>query len=387
MTTASTAITERMPVRPSSKGGVAVSNVSERAFDDVFSDLPSSQQGTPAAPKRRRRWAIVLGALATVLLLFTGGGYLVVHRVTSTWDQNIERIEDPFKAIPDDVRPQTDPNAGDAVNILLLGSDSRVSAGDPAQWATGAQRTDAIMLLHLPANRKGAYLMSIPRDSWVKVPGHGTTKINAAFSWGGPTLMVQTVEQLTGVRINHLAIVDFDGFKQITDALGGVTITVPKTVSSSQGTIKAGTYTMDGETALTYVRQRYNLPGGDFDRVKRQQNWIRAVMVKLMSQGTLTNPLKLNEAMNGLTKALSIDDAFTTNEMRDLALSSRNLRPSDVKFFTVPVAGTGWSPDHKQSIVKLDTTADAELWQAVRKDQVGAWITTQGQETLGSTVR
>lgn len=366
-----------------------MSNVSERASDDVFSDLPSSQQDEPGAPKRRgrRRWAIVLGVFATVLLLFAGGGYLVVHRVTSAWDKNIERIADPFKAIPEDVRPQTDPNAGDAVNILLLGSDSRVSAGDPAQWATGAQRTDAIMLLHLPADRKGAYLMSIPRDSWVKVPGQGTAKVNAAFSWGGPTLMVRTVEQLTGVRINHLAIVDFDGFKQITDALGGVTITVPKTVSSSQGTIKAGTYTMDGETALTYVRQRYNLPGGDFDRVKRQQNWIRAVMVKLMSQGTLTNPIKLNEAMNALTKALSIDDAFTSDEMRNLALSSRSLRPGDVKFFTVPVAGTGWSPDHKQSIVKLDAAADADLWQAIRKDQVGAWITKHKPETLGSTVR
>jgi LCP family protein required for cell wall assembly len=365
-----------------------VSNVSERTFDNVFSDFPSSRQSAPRPPKRKRRWLIVLTVFAVVIALFVGGGYFAYEQITAGWNKNIERLGDPFKDIPTDTRPLTDPNAGDAVNILMLGSDSRVSAGDPTQWAVGAQRTDAIMLFHIPADRKSAYVMSIPRDSWVSIPGHGTAKINAAFSWGGPTLMVQTVEQLTKVRIDHLAIVDFDGFKQITDALGGVTITVPKTVTSTkQGTIKAGTYTMDGETALTYVRQRYNLPGGDFDRVKRQQNWIRAVMVKLMSQGTLTNPLKLNDAMNALTKSLSIDDAFTFNEMQDLALSSRSLRAGDVKFFTVPVAGTGWSPDHKQSIVNLDTTADAGLFDAVRKDQVGQWITEHKTETLGNTVR
>jgi LCP family protein required for cell wall assembly len=274
------------------------------------------------------------------------------------------------------------------VNILMLGSDSRVSAGDPSQWAAGAQRTDAIMLLHLTADRKSAYVMSIPRDSWVNVPGHGTNKVNSAFSLGGPTLMVQTIEQLTNVRIDHVTIVDFEGFKQITDALGGVTITVPKTVTSDkQGTIKAGTYTMDGETALTYVRQRYNLPGGDFDRVKRQQNWIRAVMLKLMSQGTLTNPFKLNSAMNALTKSLSIDDAFTSDEMRDLALSARGLRAGDVTFLTVPVAGTGWSPDHEQSIVNLDKEAGAGLFEAIRKDEVGTWMASNTTNTLGDTVR
>ena len=302
-------------------------------------------------------------------------------------ERNIRRMGDPFKDIPTKVRPSTDPVAADAVNILMLGSDSRVSAGDPTQWAVGAQRTDAIMLFHIAADRKSAYVMSIPRDSWVAIPGHGTAKINAAFSWGGPSLLVRTVEQVTGIRVDHLAIVDFDGFKQITDALGGVTITVPETVSSSQGTIRAGTYTMDGQTALTYVRQRYNLPGGDFDRVKRQQNWIRAVMVKLMSQGTLTNPFKLNDAMTALTRSMEVDDAFTFDQMQDLALSARGLRAADVRFFTVPVAGTGWSPDHQQAIVHLDPAADAVLWQAVRTDRVGAWIAAHRPELLGATVR
>jgi LCP family protein required for cell wall assembly len=371
-----------------------VSDIEQRIFgdEDVIQDAPGTPAppGTPPSPPpphKRRRWPIVLGVLGTIAALLAGTGYYAYNQTVSHWNSNIERFGDPFKAIPQADRPTAEPAAAQAVNILMVGSDSRVDAGNPKSWSVGAQRTDAIMLLHIAADHQSAYVMSIPRDSWVTIPGHGTAKINAAFSWGGPSLMVQTIESLTGVRIDHVAIVDFEGFKQITDALGGVTITVPQTVSSFQGTIKAGTQNMDGATALTYVRQRYNLPGGDFDRVKRQQNWIRAVMVKLMSSGTLTDPFKLNDAMNALTSSVSVDSAFTFNEIKDLALSSRDLRAGDVKFFTVPVAGTGWSPDHQQSIVNLAPAEDATLWTAVRKDQVSTWLATHDADSLGSVVR
>ncbi len=367
----------------------------ENAPDDAFGQL--FQDVDPAGrtrPKRRRRWlhgwrgaVTALGVVVGLLGLLVVGGLVGLAQLKAGYNRNIERFGDPFKAIPQAARPTPEAGTTGATNILLLGSDSRVSAGDPSQWTVGAQRTDAIMIVHIPADRKGAYIISIPRDSWVTIPGHGQAKINAAFSWGGPTLMVQTVESVTGVRIDHVAIVDFDGFKQITDALGGVTITVPQTVSSSQGTIKAGTYTMDGTTALTYVRQRYNLPGGDFDREKRQQNFLRAVMVKLMSKGTLTDPLKLNDVLGALTKSLSTDDSFSIDQMQNLAVSLRDVRSGDVKFLTVPVSGTGWSPDHQQSIVVLAKQADASLWQSVRKDAVGDWIGSNNANLLGATVR
>lgn len=330
---------------------------------------------------------VVLGIISGLLGLLAVGGVVALERLKAGYNRNIERFGDPFQALPQSSRPTPEPGTADATNILLLGSDSRVSASDPSQWTVGAQRTDAIMVVHVPADRKGAYIISIPRDSWVAIPGHGHAKINAAFSWGGPTLMVRTIESITGVRIDHVAIVDFDGFKQITDALGGVTISVPKTVSSSQGTIKAGTYTMDGATALTYVRQRYKLPGGDFDREKRQQNFLRAVMTKLMSKGTLTDPLKLNHVLGALTKSLSTDDSFSIDQMQGLAVSLRNVRARDVAFLTVPVSGTGRSPDHQQSIVVLAEKADAALWQSVRQDAVAGWLADNDADLLGDTVR
>jgi LCP family protein required for cell wall assembly len=383
-----------------------VSQVSDYTFDDLFGGPPAPDQrdgggghpsgkgprrgsdGSPdrhAGRRRGRRWPLVLSLLLVIVATAAASTWLVVQRTTSSWGRQVTRIESPFTAIPS--RPATDPTAGQALNVLVLGSDSRISAGDPQQWEAGAQRTDAIMIVHVTSDRKAAFVMSIPRDSWVNIPGHGTAKINAAFSWGGPPLMVQTVERLTGVRLDHFAIVDFDGFKQITDALGGVTITVPKTVTSAkQGTIKAGTSTMDGETALTYVRQRYNVPGGDFGRVKRQQNWIRAVLVKLKGINPVTDPAAFDRAVSALSAASEVDEGLTPQLIQDLAVDLQHMGPHDIRFFTVPVDGTGWSPDHKQSIVVLNTAVDAELWSAIRKDRIADWVTVRKPDSLGSIV-
>ena len=337
----------------------------------------------PQRPRRRtRRVLLVLTALVLVLV---GGGVLAAARLQGNLDRNIERFGDPFAAIPAASRPAAAP-AG-AMNILLLGSDSRVSAGDPSQWTAGAQRTDAIMVLHVPADRGAAYVTSIPRDSWVPIPGHGTAKINAAFSFGGPSLMVRTVEQLTKVRIDHVVIADFEGFTKLTDAVGGVTITVPKATHDERISLQAGKQQMDGETALKYVRQRHNLPGGDFDRVKRQQNWIRAVARQAMSAGTLTNPLRLNRALDALTRSVATDSGFSIGEMRDLALSMRSVRSNDLTFMTAPIAGTGWNADHTQAIVLLDKPAGRGLWKAMAADRTAGWVRDNRDAVTGTSVR
>jgi LCP family protein required for cell wall assembly len=326
---------------------------------------------------------VVVGLAAIVVLLGVagvGGALWWQHDL----DANIERFPDPFVSIPSENRaPKPAPRA---VNLLLLGSDSRISAGDPSAWVRGAQRTDAIMVAHVPADRAGVTITSIPRDSWVDIPGYGRNKINAAFSFGGPTLMVRTVEKYTQVRIDHLVIVDFQGFKEITDALGGVEITVPRGTSDEIGDVPAGSHRMDGETALRYVRQRKSLPGGDFDRVKRQQNWIRAVGQKALARGTLTSPRKLGGALDSLTRSIATDETFTVGTMRSLALSLRQVRSGDLTFLTAPVAGTGWSPDGKQAIVLLDGEANRSLWKAVRNDALPAWTTTHPRAGLGRSV-
>jgi LCP family protein required for cell wall assembly len=341
----------------------------------------------PEVPERSRRVRRILVRLllAVLALSFVLGGAAVVAAVwlQNKYDNNVERFGDPFAGIPAASRPA--PAPANVQNILLLGSDSRVSAGDPTKWQSGAQRTDAIMVAHIPADRSGVQIVSIPRDSYVEIPGHGKNKINAAFSFGGPQLMVQTVEKLTKVRIDHVVIVDFTGFTQITDALGGVTINVAEATKDERSSFAAGPQRMDGEQALKYVRQRHNLPGGDFDRVKRHQNWIRAVARETLDRGTLTNPLQLNRVLDATTKTIATDDGFSVGEMRSLALSARSMRASNLQFLTAPVEGTGWAG--KASIVVLDESANTDLWKAMAADRMAPWIADHEGALLPSAVR
>jgi LCP family protein required for cell wall assembly len=355
-------------------------------------DGSASTTGTPTTvPKRRRRrlrrlW-ISLAIIFGLLLAAVAGGAWWARSFTAQLDRNIERFGDPFAPLPADRPTKPAGEAAKALNILLLGSDSRISAGDPSQWVAGAQRTDAIMIMHVDAARTGATIMSIPRDSWVEIPGHGNAKINAAFSWGGPTLMVRTVEKYTHVRIDHVVMIDFEGFKALTDSLGGVTINVAKATHDEAGSFEAGPQRMDGATALRYVRQRHNLPGGDFDRVQRQQNWIRSIMREALAKDSLTDIPTMTDVLSDVTKAIATDEGFSFGQMRDLVWSMRHVHENGVRFFTAPVKGTGWSPDGKQSIVLLDQKKNAGLWAAVVQDNLGGWIRDNDPALLGEVVR
>ena len=312
-------------------------------FDDVAAPTEPVAPAGPGQHRRRRpRWPFVLGALVVVALALAGGAWFTMRHAVASYDHNIERFADPFTKLPAAQRPASTVQTG-ALNVLLLGSDSRISAGDPTQWSVGAQRTDAIMVVHVQSDRKAAYVVSIPRDSWVPIPGHGTAKINAAFSWGGPPLMVRTVESVTGVHIDHVVIADFDGFKQLTDDLGGVDIKIPKATHDERASWTAGLHHMTGEQALDYVRQRHNLPGGDFDRVKRQQTWIKVVVRKLVASGTMSNPVALNRALTTLSKSVATDAGFDIDKISALVSSLADLGADQahVTFMTAPSPAPG----------------------------------------------
>ena len=324
-----------------------------------------------APPGGRRRLVIRLLVLLLALGLLGATGVVVgAMWLQHSYNANIERFGDPFK----DLGPRPAVVAGNAQNILLLGSDTRISAGDASTWSSSARRTDAIMIAHIPSDRSFVTLSSIPRDSWVNVPGHGMDRINAGFSYGGPKLMVKTVEQYTGVHIDHVVILDFGGFQKVTDALGGVTVDVPAAALEAGDAWKAGSQTMDGQTALKYVSQHHKGRRADLERVRRQQSWIRAIAGKTLGKGTMTNPLKLNDVLSSISKATAVDNGFTVGEMRDTLLSLREVHASDITFVTAPIASTGKSPDGTQNIVRLDKSANQELWRAVRNDEVSAWL-------------
>jgi len=235
-----------------------------------------------------------------------------------------------------------------ATNILVLGTDSRTRASDPSQWAEGAQRTDAIMILQISGDRKTVSVMSIPRDSWVDIPGHGQ-------------------------GIDHFAVANFESFVALTDEIGGVRINLktPQTIAGKK--LGAGPQTLNGAQALAYTRERSSLPDGDFDRVKRQQSWMRAIASKALSGGTLSSPTALYSFLKTASRTVAVDESFTINQMQSLALGVRHLHSNDIKFMTVPTAGTGTSGDG-QSIVRLDSDADAPLFKAFAEDRVGSYL-------------
>jgi LCP family protein required for cell wall assembly len=311
----------------------------------------------------------------------------------SRLDAQVNRIDNVFKGLDDRPEKPTTGPAADAVNILLMGTDRRAEgattgtrASGPA-WVPGAQRTDTIMLLHVDGDREGASLISIPRDSWVDVPGHGRNKVNAAFSLAGPSLAVATIEQLTGVRIDHLAVVDWEGYRALVDSVDGVQVNVPRTVEDTHNDVLwvKGRQTLDGDLALLYVRQRYGLPRGDLDRVRRQQAVVRALMQKSMETLQSVRPLAIYDLLDTLTQNISVDSGWSIGEMRDLLLDLRSTKVSDVDFFTVPVAGLG-TEGGGQSVVHLDRAAGAELWRSVREDRVGDWLADHEVETVNGPV-
>ena len=351
-------------------------------------DTTSARSAGSALRRPGRGWRIALLsvlAIFLVLTLATGGLALWVrHSIAS----GMEFIADPFADIPTRA-PQQKVAAGEepAVNILVLGTDSRTSASDPSQWQEGAQRTDAIMIVQVSGDRKTVSVMSIPRDSWVEIPGHGQGKINAAYSYGGPSLTIHTVENLTGIHIDHFAVANFESFVALTDEIGGVRVNLktPQTLAGKE--LGAGAQVLDGQQALAYTRERSSLPNGDFDRVKRQQTWMRSIVSSVLTNGTLSSPTALYSFLKTASRTVAVDESFTLNQMQSLALETRHLHSNDMKFMTVPTAGTGTSVDG-QSIVKLDSDADAPLFKAFAEDRVRAYLTEHPDavELLPATV-
>ncbi len=336
----------------------------------------------PAVPLRRRRnrrRMVLLSALGLVLVaVLVAVAYLA--SLARSFDTQTVKIPSPFPA--ETVRPAK-PTAGpaaNAMNVLLLGSDSRGDSVNIAeQGGASNQRSDTMLWVHIPADRKSIYMMSIMRDTWVDIPGVGQAKINAAMAYGGVPLVVQTLEGLFDSRIDHVAIVDFEGFKAITDALGGVEVNVPLAFTTLDGKLSfaAGPQKMNGDQALAFVRERYAFSDGDYQRVKDQQIFLKAVLDTVLTPATLANPLKVSELVGKVSPYISVDQGLDSAAVGELALSLNSVRGSDVHSFTLPTLGTGTSADG-QSIVLRDGAAIAAIGQALKDDSLGKYLAAAG---------
>lgn len=345
--------------------------------------MTDPQGSTPARAGflRRHRALAILAALIVVLLGSVAAFGFYLNSQLGNFSYFDSQLPERERA------PQPTGEAAEALNILLLGTDKGTGGTieeelADGEWSTGAFRSDTIMLVHIPADRDQAYLVSIPRDSYVKIPGQGRNKINAAFSLGGPDLATQTIEDLTGVYIDHVAMIDWAGFRDLTHAIGGVQVTVAETFTDPHKNItwEKGTHVLEGEEALAYVRTRYGLQNGDFDRIKRQQNFLRAAMQKTVSKGTLANPIKLTSLMRAITDATTVDSGWTAGEMRSLALDMRGLGSDEVNYLTAPTKGT--KDTAVGNVVVLKHKECNALWEALRTDDVQSYLDQYGGDTL-----
>ena len=327
------------------------------ALDGLLDRTEGDGRQAPRSRRVLRRWLIVLASLLS--LLAVGAGALTFYGV-----QTLNTVKREPGLLPSD-RPTVDPGTlvSQPINFLLLGSDSR---------GQDRGRSDVMMLVHSDPSRAKLYLISLPRDLWVPIPGHGTNKINAAYAFGGGPLAVRTVENLLGIEIDHVALTDFEGFFQLVDDVGGVTVfnTIP---SSNQGfDFARGDIKLTGASALAYVRQRYDLPRGDFDRAERQRLVVKAIIDKVASGQTLTNPARLLAVVSRLSKSVTVDDTLTNDRILGLVRELQITSGQDIEQLQVPVAGFGRS-SAGASYVKVDKAGIARLGDALSSGRMGSY--------------
>jgi LCP family protein required for cell wall assembly len=282
-------------------------------------------------------------------------------------------VEDVTTALGDDRPQKTGPEG--ALNILIMGSDSRAGAGnaiDNQDPGNGA-RSDTTVILHLSADRERAYGISIPRDSIVdrpacgeddEIPGGQGDKWNVAFAVGGPACTIRQVEALTGIFIDNYVVVDFNGFKDMVDAVGGVPVCIPEDIvdPKHQINIPAGEREIRGDEALDYVRVRYVVGNqSDLGRIKRQQTFMAAMIKKVASAETLFRPDRLVKFLNAATKSLTLDFK-SVGDLAGLGLQLQDIGLDKVEFITVP-----WEYDENYDVLWLPEAK--QLWKKIRADE------------------
>lgn len=323
-------------------------------------EADTTKTGRPPARLRSRAWAIVrrhkalsvLCLLALVLLVAVGSWVAVLNsRLTDIprFEAELDRPGRPERV------------ATEALNVLVVGVDDghghdlreQLQGGG---WVPGSFRSDTMMIWHLSEDRDTSQVVSIPRDAWVEVPGLGDAKLNAAFSSGGPELLVETIEETVGIFIDHVAVIDFEGFAGVTRTLGGVE--VPMADGSTE--------VLEGEAALEYVRTRKTLPGGDFDRIDRQQHFLRAVLEDAVAEGRV-NPVRLTELVDAASEFVALDAGFDDGLLRSLTRTAVRQGAGEFTFLTAPTEGTDTIAG--QSVVLLDVGATKALFAAISRDE------------------
>jgi LCP family protein required for cell wall assembly len=318
-----------------------------------------------AGRKARQRRALLMaaGAMSALVMLTSGGAWAL----TSYINGHLGRLNAGTAGTP----------SSGPLNIVVAGLDERTGLTQRQQALlhvganSGETDTDTLMVVHVPANHRYVRVVSLPRDSWVNIPGHGMNKINAALGIGGPSLMVQTIEQLTGLTINDYVEVNFLGFVKVIDALGGVNICLPFAVDDRYSGLhmSAGLHHVNGITALEFARDRHSFATSDLARIQDQQQLISSALSEGLKSGMLANPVRLESFLSATSAAIRVDQGFNVVSLAD---ELRGLSASDVTFTTVPLANTNYQTPTGQSAVLWNQSAAAALFDEMKTDRAPA---------------
>lgn len=333
--------------------------------------------GRVRLPRRGAAWSIIAStALVTGAAVAAASGFSAqladdfnTNRATveTGIDQNAEAFED------------------GEMNILVLGSDAREDE------VAEDQRSDTMMLVHIPETRDEMYVMSIMRDLWVEIPDVGMSKINAAQSHGGYPLTIQTIEGITGADIDHMVVVDFDGFSDLTTALGGVEVENDMAFSAGQANpsyFPEGEIRLEGTDALRFVRERKAFTDGDYQRVENQQKFLTGMASQVLDSSTLTNPSKISDMVSSFSPYLTVDESLDAETLVSYGMSMSKMRPSNITSFTIPNAGTG-TTNGGASVVWQDEEELERMRSAMRSGTMADYVQDlqerQEEELEGAT--
>ncbi|HET9655041.1 MAG TPA: LCP family protein [Kineosporiaceae bacterium] len=277
-------------------------------------------------------------------------------------------------AMPSGARPAQTPGT----TYLVVGSDSRaaLTPQERARLGTGqvaGGRTDTLMLLHVPAGGGPTVLVSVPRDSYVSIPGHGKNKINAAYAFGGPQLLVQTVEQATGIRVDAYVETGLLGYADLVDAVGGVTVCVKSPIKDAKAhlDVPAGCQVFDGKAALGYARARYSDPRGDLGRVERQRQVLAAIAGRTLSPSVVLLPWRAFPAASAGGSALTVDDSIGPTDLVGFVLAMRDVAGGGGLSLTVPISNPNLTTP-AGSAVQWDATRSRALFADLARDDTEA---------------
>jgi LCP family protein required for cell wall assembly len=320
---------------------------------------------------------VVLASVLVLVIALTAGAMVMVDRL----DSRIKRFPDPFAGLPTRppvVTPAPSESgavpAEHAVTVLVLGSTDDVAVAGPDGWAAAAALTDVVLLAHVSADRRSAQVIAMPPDLWVDVPGSGPGALRSALALGGPPRAVQTVEQLTDVRVDHVALTDAATFARVTEALGGVDLDVANdVVVRGRLLIRAGHRHLSGEQTLLWVQG-----GGDGDsgRAKREEAWLRAILNRVGEADVRQDPTRWLQLLSVVSGSVAVDEGLDRSTLVGLLASMRGLQPADVDVVVAPTT-TGTSADG-QPVLVPDSAPFAALMDALRTDTLSQHLAAAG---------